>query len=230
MFEALLLKLSRGEHLPEPLPTDPMPLFMQWFAEAARDPNAKTPDAMALATATRDGTPSVRYVLCKHIEACGAIHFFSNLQSRKAVELTDNPRAAAAFHWEKRARQVRAEGPVTRLTDQQNDEYFASRPLASKIGAWASRQSQVLESREQFVRDVLLACSKLHINPAALLADGPAIHVPRPSHWGGFRLQIERIELWCGADGRLHDRAAWDRNAFDPTDTPPPWRATRLYP
>jgi pyridoxamine 5'-phosphate oxidase len=224
VLEALLLKLTTGDHLPEPLPDDPMALFMQWFEQGMRDKSAPTPDAMSLATATRDGRPSVRLVLCKHIDPSGALHFFTNLQSRKASDLTENPRAAGVFYWPARARQARVEGSVQRLTDEQNDAYFASRPLISRIGAWASRQSQPLASRQTFARDLIEACKHLKVDPGALFSEGPAIHVPRPPHWGGFSLQIERLELWIGAEGRLHDRAEWVRDAASG------WRATRLYP
>ena len=230
MLESLLLKVSKGEHLAEPLPPDPMPLFTQWFQDGMRETSASVPmpDAMALATATREGEPTVRYVLCKHIDPIGgAVHFFTNFQSRKASDLTENPRAAGVFYWPAKARQARLEGSVQRLTDDQNDAYFATRPLISRIGAWASQQSRPLESRAAFVRDLIEACKHLHVDPGALFSAGPAIHVRRPPHWGGFRLQVQRIELWIGAEGRLHDRAEWVR---DTALAPDSWRATRLYP
>jgi pyridoxamine 5'-phosphate oxidase len=235
MLDALLLKLTRGDQLPERLPDDPMPLFTQWFEDGMREASASVPmpDAMALATASREGEPTVRYVLCKQVDPRGAVHFFTNFQSRKATDLIDNPRAAGVFYWPARARQARVEGNVQRLTDQQNDAYFATRPLISRIGAWASRQSQPLESRQAFARDLIEACKHLRVDPGALFSAGPAIDVARPPHWGGFRLQIQRLELWIGAEGRLHDRAEWVRDLPDPTTAaaaPTPWRATRLYP
>jgi pyridoxamine 5'-phosphate oxidase len=237
MLDALLLKLTRGDQLPERLPDDPMPLFTKWFQDGMRETSASVPmpDAMALATATRQGEPTVRYVLCKYIDPSGAVHFFTNFQSRKATDLTANPRAAGVFYWPAKARQARLEGAVQRLSDEQSDAYFATRPLISRIGAWASRQSQPLESRQAFVRDLIEACNRLKVDPGALFSAGagPAIHVPRPPHWGGFRLQIRRVELWIGAEGRLHDRAEWVRDLPDttiPDAAPSPWRAIRLYP
>jgi pyridoxamine 5'-phosphate oxidase len=231
LLDPIISKLFAGEHLPDPLPPNPMPLFTDWFETGLRESNVQMPDAMALATATTDGAPSVRFVLCKRIEPAGAIHFFTNLSSRKSAELAANPRASGVFYWPARARQARVEGTVERLNDAQNDAYFQSRALTSKVGAWASRQSEPLASREQFAQDLIAACKHLQIDPAALLDAQLAVQVPRPPHWGGFRLMIERLELWCGGEGRLHDRAQWVRTMSAQTnDSTKTWRATRLYP
>lgn len=231
MIENLLVKLTSGEHLPEALPADPMPLFTAWFDDAMREGRTEMPDAMALATAGADGSPSVRFVLCKKIERGGAIHFYTNYQSRKSTQMGENPRASGAIYWPARARQVRLEGRVERLSDRESDEYFATRPLISQIGAWASQQSRPLESREQFMRDVMEACKRMKIDPGALMHGAAPLRVPRPPHWGGFRLWIERLELWCGSSGRLHDRAVWVRQtAPGDAHAPATWTANRLYP
>jgi pyridoxamine-phosphate oxidase len=134
--------------LPEPLPADPMPLFQEWFREAGVRRAQPNPDAMILATTASSGEPSARVVLCKRIDvAAGYVVFFTNYESRKGHELAARPRAAAVFHWDALHRQVRIEGPIIRSPDSESDQYFASRALDSRIAAWASAQSQPLESR-----------------------------------------------------------------------------------
>ncbi|HEX9773210.1 MAG TPA: pyridoxamine 5'-phosphate oxidase [Steroidobacteraceae bacterium] len=214
--------MSNQDELPSQLPPDPMPLVAQWF-EAARARKAQpNPDAMVLATATVDGRPSARVVLLKHlIVEPGYVVFFTNYDSRKARELDANPRAAAAMHWDALGRQVRLEGPVRVSPADESDAYFASRPLDSRIGAWASLQSEPLTSRQALLDRVADATVRF----------GDA--VPRPPRWGGFRLWPESVELWVEGAFRVHDRARWTRvlAARDSMDfTPGTWRATRLYP
>ena len=212
--------LSKG-FLPSTLPSDPMPLFAEWFAGARAAKAQPNPDAMAVATATPDGRPSVRVLLCKHLVADpGYIVFFTNYDSRKGGELEANPRAAAVFHWDAFGRQVRLEGPVVRSPAAESDEYFASRALDSRIGAWASLQSQPLDARRTLLKRVASEAARF------------GTHVPRPPHWGGYRLWPESVELWIEGPFRVHDRARWTRSlgAAEGGISPGPWSATRLFP
>jgi len=213
--------LSKG-FLPATLPDDPMPLFGQWFDGARHARAQPNPDAMALATATPDGKPSVRIVLCKKlIPAPGFVVFFTNYDSRKGAELAANPRASAVFHWDAFGRQVRVEGPIVRSPADESDEYFASRALDSRIGAWASPQSQPLDARRTLLKRVAVEAARFGTS------------VPRPPHWGGYRLWPEVVELWIEGPFRVHDRARWTRSlvpAGDDGFAPGPWQATRLFP
>ncbi|MDA1008277.1 MAG: pyridoxamine 5'-phosphate oxidase [Planctomycetota bacterium] len=213
---AEIITLLGGPGLPDPLPVEPFSILSEWFSEAGRAKATPNPDAMTLATATRDGKPSARIVLCKSIEtANGAVLFYTNTKSRKGEELLENPRAALVFHFDESGRQARVEGGVTRVSEEESDRYFASRHPLSRLGAWASAQSQPVESRRAFASKVADAMRTLGISTAALVASvttGKALTIPRPPHWGGFRLTAERVELWVNAKGRLHDRAEWTRS------------------
>ncbi|MDZ7778842.1 MAG: pyridoxamine 5'-phosphate oxidase [Gemmatimonadota bacterium] len=189
---------------------DPLDLFERWF-DAARDDGVELPEATALATATPEGRPSVRMVLLKGMDDQG-FTFFTNYGSRKASELDANPHASLCFHWKEQDRQVRIEGPVARVSEEESHSYFSTRPEGSKIGAWASDQSRPLASRaelEQRVRDVRRRFEETEI--------------PLPPHWGGYRLTPQRIEFWQGRDDRLHDRIVFERVGAE-------WRTVRLYP
>jgi pyridoxamine 5'-phosphate oxidase len=197
--------------LPDARPDeDPLDLFRRWYAAAERA-GIYHPEAMALATATPDGAPAVRMVLLKGVDQRG-FTFFTNFESRKGLELRDNPRAALTFYWAVLERQVRVEGTVGRLTDEESSAYFRSRPRGSRIGAWASRQSEVLETREVLERRVG--------EYEARFAEGD---VPLPPFWGGYRVVPARIEFWQGRVNRLHDRLLFERSAAG-------WTSTRLYP
>jgi len=212
--------LSKG-FLPSTLPADPMPLFQEWFDGARKARAQPNPDAMALATASADGQPSVRVVLCKKLVADpGFVVFFTNYDSRKGRELGANPRAAAVFHWDAFGRQARVEGRIVMSPGDESDEYFASRALDSRIGAWASLQSQPLDSRRTLLKRVAAEAARF------------ATHVPRPPHWGGYRLWPETVELWIEGPFRVHDRARWTRALAERGDgfAPGPWSATRLFP
>jgi pyridoxamine 5'-phosphate oxidase len=177
---------------------DPLAQLRTWIDDAAAA-GIEEPTAAALATAGADGRPSLRFVLVRGIDETGA-RFYTNYESRKARALAANPFGALTFYWAPLQRQVRLEGPVERLAPEQSDAYFAFRPRGSRIGAWASRQSQELESREE-----------LDARVAEMEARFPSDDVPRPEFWGGYLLRAELVEFWTGRASRLHDREEWRR-------------------
>ncbi len=189
---------------------DPIAQFKRWFDEAV---TAKLPEpnAMTLATVGADGQPSARIVLLKGMDDKG-FTFFTNYESRKGLDLAANPRAALLFHWVQLERQVRVEGRVEKVDDDESDAYYASRPLGSRLGAWASEQSRevpgrdVLEQRESEYR--------------AKFGESP----PRPAHWGGYRVVPTALEFWQGRPSRLHDRIVYRLDAADG------WKIVRLSP
>ena len=177
---------------------DPHALFDAWFEEAkASEPN--DPDAVALATADAQGRPSVRMVLMKGHDQRGWV-VYSNRESRKAQDLAANPYASLMFHWKTLRRQVRIEGAVSQVTDAESDAYFASRGRDSRLGAWASDQSRPLDARETFTDRV-----------EQMRARFEGQDVPRPPHWGGYRVTPERIEFWRDREHRLHERRLFTR-------------------
>lgn len=192
--------------------SDPYALFDEWFAQAKeREPN--DPNAMALATATAAGMPSVRMVLLKgHGPAqsgSGGFTFFTNAESRKGGEIRDNMQASLLFHWKSLRRQIRIEGALEEVTSERADEYFHSRAYNSQVGSAASDQSRPLADRQEYLDQV----KELHAQHEA------AGQVPRPAHWTGFTLRPKRLEFWIDRDNRLHDRRQFDRASDGWTDT-----------
>ncbi|WP_075217618.1 pyridoxamine 5'-phosphate oxidase [Mongoliimonas terrestris] len=193
------------------LADEPYALFQRWLAEATEtEPN--DPNAMALATVDADGLPNVRMVLLKGMDPAGFV-FYTNFESAKGREVLASRKAALLFHWKSRRRQVRVRGPVEIVTDAEADEYYASRPRQSRLGAWASKQSRPLESR--------FALEKAVAEVAARHSFG---EIPRPPHWSGFRVRPVAIEFWQDGAFRLHDRVVFSRGD-DGT-----WAKARLYP
>lgn len=223
-----------GETLPDPLPDEPFALFGGWFDEAQASGNQPNPNAMTVATVTPDGKPGARIVLCKGVEPDrGSIVFYTNYQSPKGRALEANPYAALVFHWDHFDRQVRIEGVVERTSAAESDAYFQSRRWESRLGAWASDQSQPIESRARLLEKVTERAMELDLD-IAKIADGKGeeLEIRRPAHWGGFRVTAERVELWTGGTGRVHDRASWTRKpvAHNGAVEWGPWSATRLQP
>ena len=189
---------------------DPVERFQEWFREAEQA-GVEVPEAMTLATAAPDGAPSARMVLLKGADEEGFV-FYSGYVSRKAGELEANPRAALVFYWRPLGKQIRVEGRVERVSTAESEAYFATRPRGSQLAAWASQQSRSLPSREELERRY-----------AELEREYEGREVPRPPHWGGFRLRPDAIEFWEHRENRLHDRTRYTRAR----DT---WHSERLAP
>jgi pyridoxamine 5'-phosphate oxidase len=223
------------ETLPDPLPANPLIIAKEWLAQAHRDASQPNPNAMVLATVDGRGHPSARVVLCKEIAAQqGYMLFYTNYLSRKGSELQSNPRAAVVFHWDHLHRQVRAEGQVEALPDSENDAYFRTRAWQSQLGAWASQQSQPVQSRDALINAVVREARRFGIpyqGPGSAEPEHIAIAVPRPPNWGGYRLHVEAMELWVEGEYRIHDRARWSRPLRDGrADLAAAWTSTRLQP
>jgi pyridoxamine 5'-phosphate oxidase len=191
---------------------EPLALFHEWMEEAKRaEPNEA--NAMALATADASGHPNVRMVLLKGADAHGFV-FYTNVESAKGSELTANPHAALCFHWKVLRKQVRVKGPVSPVSDEEADSYFATRPKDSQIGAWASAQSRPMEGRWAFEKEIAKYAAKYALSK-----------VPRPPYWSGFRILPLEIEFWRDRAFRLHDRLVYRRGGENE-----PWRTERLFP
>lgn len=194
------------------IPADPIAAFDGWLNEAAAsEPN--DPNAMALATVSADGMPNARMVLLKGHDARGFV-FYTNLQSQKGNELAENAKAALCFHWKSLHRQVRIQGPISPVSDDEADAYYQSRGRESRIGAWASQQSRAYDTR-----------AELEAAYAEMDAKYPGEDVPRPPHWSGRRVTPLRIEFWQDGAHRLHDRLVFKRASAEGV-----WQIERLYP
>lgn len=232
------------ELLPDPLPAEPLTVVSRWQEEAWKAAQQPNPNAMVVATVDPEGQPSARVVLCKDIVPIpGYLVFYTNYQSRKGRQLTQTPRAAAVIHWDALHRQVRVEGPVVKAPEADSDAYFASRAWQSRLGAWASQQSEPIGSRADLQAAVVAAAKRFGtpipdapVDSLSANLDAPAassIEVPRPPHWGGFRIWAESVELWVEGAGRIHDRVRWTRTLKkrgDESFDVGPWKATRLQP
>jgi pyridoxamine 5'-phosphate oxidase len=238
------------ELLPEPLPAEPLVVVSRWLEESWKLRQQPNPNAMVVATVDPEGQPSARVVLCKDIvPQPGYLVFYTNYQSRKGRQLAGNPRAAAVMHWDALHRQVRVEGPVVKVPEADSDAYFASRAWQSRLGAWASAQSEPIGSRAELQAAVVAAAKRFgtpvpdapvdslsanfdESSPGASSAAENVV-VPRPPNWGGFRLWAESVELWVEGEARIHDRARWTRSLQKQADgsvTAGPWASTRLQP
>jgi pyridoxamine 5'-phosphate oxidase len=197
---------------------DPLLQFGQWLNEAIAG-EVPEPNAMTVATVAGNLRPSTRVVLIKGFDERGIV-WFSNYESRKGQELAGNPYAALQFHWVEMERVVRIEGRVEKVSDEESDTYFHSRPLDSRLGAWASPQSQVISGRGVLVANAAKFGAKFLLNP------------PRPPHWGGYRLEADRWEFWQGRKSRLHDRLRYTLNASSgaASSATPMWLRERLAP
>lgn len=211
-IDALRKEYAQGKLELSDTPTDPIQQFERWFEEAMKS-DVPEPNAMTLSTASAEGMPSARIVLLKGLEE-GAFLFYTNYESQKGKELTENPRAALTFLWHELQRQVRIDGRVERLEAAASTAYFQSRPKGSQIGAWASPQSQPIESREVLERKEKELAEQY----------GDAEQLPRPEHWGGYRVIPQRIEFWQGRPSRLHDRILYERSSGGQ------WEKKRLAP
>lgn len=190
----------------------PFDTTLDWLADAEKsEPN--DPSAMALATVAANGAPSVRMVLLKGCDAKGFV-FYTNFESRKGEELLDNPNAALLFHWKSLRRQIRVEGKVVQVSNQEADEYFASRPRASRIGAWASKQSRPMEGRFEFESEIARYTAKFGTGD-----------IPRPEVWSGFRLVPTYFEFWRDRKFRLHERQTYKLLSNDQG-----WETQEIYP
>jgi len=207
---------ARAELSRDHVADDPIEQFRSWFEEA-QAAEVVEPNAMTLATAAPDGRPSARVVLLKGLDERG-FHFYTNYDSRKGTELTQNPHASLVFWWGPLERQVRIDGTVERLPEEESTDYFHSRPRGSQLGAWASPQSRVIESRE-VLKENLEAVREEY-------ADADVI--PRPTHWGGYVVRPRQIEFWQGRPSRLHDRLRYRRP--DPESDNVDWTLERLAP
>lgn len=198
---------SLGE---EDLDPDPFRQFQHWYAEA-HEAGEREPDAMALATATAGGAPAVRFVLLKAVDSSGFV-FYTNWHSRKGRQLEENPRAALAFRWTLLERQVRIEGRTSKLDAAASDMYFATRPRAAQLGAWASAQSEPVASRADLDEHLEVVTARF-----------AGRDVPRPPWWGGYRVEPDLLEFWVSHPDRLHDRFQYRRDGTG-------WAITRLNP
>ena len=228
---------SNTTGLPANLPGDPMHWVDAWLKEAEAAAVQRNPNSMTIVSVGIDGQPAARVVLCKQlVPDPGYLVFYTNYNSRKGRELSDNPKSAALFHWDALGRQIRIEGVAVRSPASESDEYFASRDWGSQLGAWGSDQSESIDSKAALVAQIQERGSALGLSLSAGTlerVDDSAAHIDRPPHWGGFRLWATAVELWLEGADRIHDRARWSREIIRSSDdhfTTTRWTSTRLQP
>lgn len=226
-----------GGRLPDALPDDPLPLAEEWFEHAQQNAAQRNPNSMTLSTLSGDGAPAARIVLCKAFVADpGYLVFYTNYQSEKGQALASNPRVATVMHWDALGRQLRCEGLAVRSPAAESDAYFASRSWASRLGAWGSDQSRPLKSRPALIAQIRRRAADLGIelgDDLDTLASDAEPELPRPPHWGGYRVWIGAVELWAEGTDRIHDRARWARSLKldgDAGCVPGEWSHSRLQP
>ena len=211
---------------------NPLLLLQSWFNEAMELDLQPNPDTMAIATSNSQGLPNVRMVLCKEINTEeGYVVFYTNYNSVKSLEIKENPKCSALFHWDKLGYQIRVRGEILQSPDEENDTYFASRHLGSQVGAWASNQSNPVEDREALDDQFKKILDRFNLTSKSITRNEQKI--PRPPNWGGYRLWIEEIEFWLNQKDRLHDRLHFRRAltiSSDGIETEKKWTVKRLQP
>ncbi|MBT8083935.1 MAG: pyridoxamine 5'-phosphate oxidase [Woeseia sp.] len=226
-----------GGQLPNPLPENPLPLAAEWFEHAQQSASQRNPNAMSLATVDKDGTPSARIVLCKAFVAePGYLVFYTNYESAKSRAILANERVALIMHWDALGQQIRMEGIAVKSPAAESDAYFATRGWGSRLGAWGSDQSKPIATRAQLEKQIRERAVKLGVELGKdinTLAGNTPPDIPRPPHWGGFRVWPEALEIWREGADRIHDRARWVRaltRTSDDTFECSAWKASRLQP
>ena len=211
---------------------NPLLLLQSWLNEAMELDLQPNPDTMAIATSNSQGLPNVRMVLCKEINTeQGYVVFYTNYNSVKSLEIKENPKCSALFHWDKLGYQIRIRGKILKSPDEENDTYFASRHLGSQVGAWASNQSNPVEDREALDDQFKKILDRFNLTSESITRNEQKI--PRPPHWGGYRLWIEEIEFWLNQKDRLHDRLHFRRAltiSSEGIETEKKWTVKRLQP
>ena len=196
--------------LSQSMTQNPLLLLQSWLNEAMELDLQPNPDTMAIATSNSQGLPNVRVVLCKEINTEeGYVVFYTNYNSVKSLEIKENPKCSALFHWDKLGYQIRIRGEILQSPDQENDTYFASRHLGSQVGAWASNQSNPVEDRDALDGQFKKILDRFNLTSESITRNEQKI--PRPPNWGGYRLWIEEIEFWLNQKDRLHDRLHFRR-------------------
>ena len=223
--------------LPDDLPSDPMHWAEAWIKEATSAGVRNNPNSLTLATVSAAGQPSSRVVLCKQFVADpGYFVIYTNYESRKVKELSENPQVSTVFHWDSLGRQIRIDGIAVRSPEAESDEYFASRDWRSQLGAWGSDQSRSIESREALQAQIRQRADELGLrlgDNSQSLADDDPPDIARPPHWGGVRIWATAIELWINGVDRIHDRALWTREIDSTSEhgyAVTPWIGKRLQP
>ena len=211
---------------------NPLLLLQSWFNEALELDLQPNPDTMAIATSNSQGLPNVRMVLCKEINTEeGYVVFYTNYNSVKSMEIKENPKCSALFHWDKLGYQIRIRGEILQSPDEENDAYFASRHLGSQVGAWASNQSNPVVDRQALDDQFRKILDRFNLTNESITRNEKKI--PRPPHWGGYRLWIEEIEFWLNQKDRLHDRLHFRRAltiSSEGIKTEKNWTVKRLQP